>query len=232
MKEMSAEFDWASFWNDKAAHGTDFQATGRGSMDIAGFLYTVREISRVLDLRSDDRVLDIGCGTGIIALALSAITSSITAIDISKNSVARATENLCDVPGATAQEGSITRTGMEDGTFNKVLAYSVLQYLESTSAARAALREVARVLKLGGQALLAANPDPARRDNLVAEINKNTDDKARGLNLDLISKTLWLSQSEWISLAEAEGLNAECRPIHPRIWQHFYMFDLVVQKNG
>lgn len=232
MSETPQDFNWSNFWNDKAAQGTDFQATGRGSMDVAGFLYTVREICKALELRAGDRLLDIGCGTGIIALALSAVTDTITSIDISQNSVARATENLSDVPGSIVKEGSITHSGMNDAAFDKVLAYSVLQYLDSTATAQAALGEVARVLKPGGQALLAANPDPARRDKLIDIIDANPDKKAQDQNLDLIGKTLWLPQSKWVALAEAEGLSAECRPIHPRIWQHFYMFDLVVRKNG
>jgi len=114
-----------------------------------------------------------------------------------------------------------------------VLAYSVLQYLPDEAAVAAALAEIARVLRPGGVGLLAANPDPARRERLVEAIHRKPDAEARRIELDLLDKTCWIATDRLVELARGTGrLRAEALPISPRIWQHFYMFDLLVTADG
>jgi ubiquinone/menaquinone biosynthesis C-methylase UbiE len=229
---MSGEQFWSDFWDQKARRPTDFQATGRGGMDVPGFLYTVREIANALILTPDDEVLDIGCGTGIVALALSPWVRRIHGVDISSEMIARAKLNTADARNVTLAVGSITETHESAGAYDKVLAYSVLQYLPDISSVERAFEEIARVLKPGGRALLAANPDPARRDSLIAAINEKSDPEIRRLELDSIARTGWFSGEQLVAAAANKGLCGKVAPIHSRIWQHFYMFDLVVERDA
>jgi len=155
--------DWVTFWDTKASSPTDFQATGRGLMDTPGFLFTVREIARILSLGSEDHVLDVGCGTGIIALSLSPWVGSIVGLDISPKMVARAQENSRGAGNIQFIQGSLLNIEKVQGEFTKVLAYSVLQYLENEEQVLQAFRSVARVLPKDGMALFAANPDPPKK---------------------------------------------------------------------
>lgn len=226
---MTAEKQfWRDFWDAKAGEKTDFRATGRGGMDIIGFLYTVREIARLLDLEKDDRLLDVGCGTGLIALALSPFVRSVTAVDLSQRMLQRVKENVSDAANIEVQEGSLdTLSALDRQCFDKILAYSVLQYLGAEEA-RLGLKEVARAMAPGGRALIAANPDPARRQSLMDAIIMKPDAEARKVEMQLLERTGWFSFEELAEWAGAAGLVARCEPISPRIWQHFYMFDLVL----
>jgi ubiquinone/menaquinone biosynthesis C-methylase UbiE len=229
---MSGERFWRDFWDRKAAQTTDFQATGRGGMDIPGFLYTIREIGGALKLVSQDELLDIGCGTGIVALALSPWVRRIRGIDISSEMIERAKRNISDVSNVTVAVGTITETHETAGAYDKVLAYSVLQYLSDMSTVERAFEEIARVLKPGGRALLAANPDPTRRHALIAAINEKSDPEMRQAELDTIDRTGWFSSEQLAAAAARKNLYGKTVPIHPRIWQHFYMFDFVVERHA
>ncbi len=227
---MTGHTDWVDFWNSKAGEGTDFQATGRRRMDVVGFLYTVHECVRALQLGASDRFLDIGCGTGIIALAVSAFVRSVHAVDISPAMVERARQNLSDVPNARVDCGSIVDLPAESGCADKALAYSVLQYLSGEDAVRRAFQEVARVLRPGGRALLAANPDPKRFDAYM-DFYCGNDPVAREREVAFQRNLLWLDPPIVCEMAEAVGLSATIETPHGRIQQSFYMYDLLVVRR-
>jgi ubiquinone/menaquinone biosynthesis C-methylase UbiE len=223
---------WQDLWNEKAGMPTDFQATGRGGMDAVGFLHTVAETVRLLGLDRRHELLDIGCGTGVFALALSPWLKRIHGIDIAENAVERAQRNLADFPNASFAQGTITAIPEADRSYDRALAYSVLQYLSNEDEMLLAFQEVHRVLRSGGKALLAANPDPARRARLVDAIMQKPDAGMRQMELDLLDRTLWVTPTRMVELARQAGLDAVAEPISSRIWQSFYMFDLMVTRHG
>jgi SAM-dependent methyltransferase len=222
--------DWLTFWEAKAGAGNDFQATGRGLMDVPGYLHTVAEVVRILDLHQGDHLADIGCGAGLIAMTLAPWLERIYAVDISPSLIDRARKNLAGVNNVDLKVGSLTELPLTDVFVDKLLAYSVLQYLGDESNVSQALREVARVLKPGGRALLAANPDPARRLAYEAVVRERADQAAAECEISLLDDLVWLPGAKLLELAAAAGLNARIEQIDARIWQHFYMFDLVLEK--
>ena len=167
--------DWLAFWEAKAATGNDFQATGRGLMDAPGYLHTVAEVVRLLDLRQDEQLADIGCGTGLVTLSLAPWLGYIQAVDISPAVIERARHNLAGLDNVSLRVGNLTALPLPDASVDKLLAYSVLQYLGDETAVSRAMHEVARVLKPGGRALLAANPDPMRRNTYEATVREQAD---------------------------------------------------------
>jgi SAM-dependent methyltransferase len=146
--------------------------------------------------------------------------------------ISRAKDNLTGVDNVSADIGSLRETGQASASYSKILAYSVLQYLPSEEQVAEALHEIARVLQPGGRALLAANPDPAKLPAHREWINGWKDTAARDREIDLLEKTIWVLPQTLIDLAAQAGLEATAEPINTRILQHFYMFDLVVQKHG
>jgi len=222
--------DWAGFWDAKATAPTDFQATGRGLMDEVGFLYTVHEIVRLLAPRREQVLIDVGCGSGLISLALAPWLARIHAFDLSPNMVERARRNLSHVANVEVAVGSITDMALPDACGDRLLAYSVLQYLDGEATLVRALREIFRVLRPGGRALLAANPDPARRGALEQVIRARPDQEAAERELALQDTLLWVTPERLCELARDAGFHAHAEAISDRIWQHFYMFDLVLEK--
>lgn len=223
--------DWHAFWENKAiTSDNDFQATGRGTMDVPGYLYTVAEIVRILDLHKGEKLADIGCGAGLISLSLAPWLNHIEALDISEVLVERARENLKGMINVNVQLGSITNVPLNDECFDKVLTYSVLQYLGDEETVFQAFTQVARILKPGGRALLAANPDPTRRNTYEKFIRKNSSPSKADKDIELLNDLLWLSEEKLIKSAKDAGLVARVEPISTHIWQHFYMFDLILEK--
>lgn len=222
--------DWAAFWDAKAEEPTDFGATGRARMDIIGYLHTVAEVARTLELAPADVVLDVGCGTGLMTLSVAPFVAQVYAIDISENMVQRARQNLAGFSNVVISKGSITGTLRPDMSVDKVLAYSVLQYLSSEDEIAAAIAEVRRVLRPGGRALLAANPDPRRRRAYDEVLRLDAEERERARNA--VDSVLWIDGTRLLELAAANGCSAKIQPISERIWQHFYMFNLVLERHG
>lgn len=223
--------DWLTFWDAKASAGNDFQATGRGLMDVPGYLNTVAEIVRILDLHQGDHLADIGCGAGLIAMTLAPWLKRVYAVDLSPALIERASKNLAGVNNVDLKVGNLTELPLTDALVDKLLAYSVLQYLADESNVSQAMHEVARVLKPGGRALLAANPDPTQRLVYEAVVRQRADQAAAAREISLLDDLLWLPEAQLLELAAAAGLKARIEPIDARIWQHFYMFDLVLEKS-
>lgn len=227
---MAEQEYWSDFWSSKSKSSTDFQATGRGSMDIVSFLYTVNECIIRLKLSKNDKLLDIGCGTGIFSLALSQHINEIFAIDLSEGVIERAKSNLSDVDNIHVSLGTITDIPLESLSIDKVLGYSILQYLHDKAALKTALIELYRVMKKGGVALLAANPDICKKDLYLDTVTNNDPVRREEENI-LQSKVLWFEKNDLINICEDNGFDAKVYKIHNRIWQSFYMFDLLLVKN-
>jgi SAM-dependent methyltransferase len=222
--------DWAAFWDRKAEEPTDFGATGRSRLEVVGYLHTVAEIAQTLQLAPTDEVLDVGCGTGLLTLSIAPFVAQVYAVDISQGMVQRARLNLAGISNVVISKGSITGTLRPDMSVDKVLAYSVLQYLASEDDIAAAMAEVRRVLRPGGRAMLAANPDPRRRR--AYDVALGLDAEEREGERKAVNSVLWVEGSRLLELAAESGCRAEIRPISERIWQHFYMFNLLLERDG
>lgn len=116
---------------------------------------------RVLALahpRPGARVLDVGCGTGTLALAAArqvGNTGRVDGIDPGAEQIARARARAARkrVP-AEFQVGVIERLPFPDQTFDVVLSTLMMHHL-GPDLKRQGLREIARVLKPGGSVIIA-----------------------------------------------------------------------------
>lgn len=103
------------------------------------------------------RILDFGCGTGEIARALQAAGYLVTGADISSVMLQAGRANPENAGIQFVEiDARIVKTPFESGSFDGVIASSVLEYLVTP---RAWLVELRRVLRPGGW-LLATVPDP------------------------------------------------------------------------
>ena len=95
------------------------------------------------------RVLDLGCGPGTITIGLARAVAPgpVVGIDIDQTVVERARDNAAGVANLSFLQGSATRLGFADDSFDLSHAHQVLQHLGDPVAA---LRELARVTRPGG----------------------------------------------------------------------------------
>lgn len=101
------------------------------------------------NLESGDKVLEIGCGTGLFTRKFYAATKAeITAIDISDELLAEARKFL---PEASFKKDDAMNMSFQSETFNVVFGSSILHHLEFD----ASLNEIYRVLKPGGRMIFA-----------------------------------------------------------------------------
>jgi ubiquinone/menaquinone biosynthesis C-methylase UbiE len=138
-------------------HFDRMSATGDWSRlyEVAdGFTYHfhVRR-QRVLELLPQrmGRVLDVGCGPGVMVEAVLERGGSFEGVDLSPQMVHEATERFGHLDNVSFSEGSIEEIQHPDSSFDQVICMAVLEYLEASDKA---LREIARVLRPGGIAIV------------------------------------------------------------------------------
>ncbi len=135
-------------------------ATRRGKFEVWDVLLDA------LSLRGDERVLDVGCGRGAVLLAVARRLPEGRAVgvdiwraqDQSGNAMA-ATERNAALEGVRERvelrTGDMRALPFDDASFDVVVSSLALHNLADPADRAKAVREVARVLKPGGRALLA-----------------------------------------------------------------------------
>ena len=100
------------------------------------------------------RLLEVGCGPAIMLPDLLAMGFDVHGIDVSVEMIRRAEQRMASHPLAsrcTLGIGDVEKLDFPDASFEAVLGMGVLEYLSTYDVA---LREIARVLKPGGQVVL------------------------------------------------------------------------------
>jgi ubiquinone/menaquinone biosynthesis C-methylase UbiE len=117
------------------------------------------------DLKPGESVLDIGCGTGTLAIAAKqrvGPTGKIYGIDASPEMLARATRKATKAGAAVVFQNSVVeRLPFSDGQFEAVLSTVMLHHL-GRKARQQCAEEVRRVLKPGGRVLAVDFAKPAQ----------------------------------------------------------------------
>ncbi len=118
---------------------------------------------------TEARALDVGCGVGRFTRAFAGRFESVVGIDVSEEMIRRANElhPPGDYPNVTFRMGDGVTISEGDKSFDFVFSYEVFQHLPSRDVIRANLREIARVLRPQGLALLHVHTAPSRRSHLV-----------------------------------------------------------------
>ena len=118
-------------------------------------------------LRQDDKVLELGCGSGYFTKELAKLPIDLVAIDISPSLLEVARKSIVS-PRVQIVEGNAYDLDFADHSFDSVVGSSVLHHLECD----AAIRETYRVLKPGGWAVFTEpnmmNPQIAVQKNVPA----------------------------------------------------------------
>jgi ubiquinone/menaquinone biosynthesis C-methylase UbiE len=134
-------FNWNEVWERKGALQTynlkeldGFEHTAIDPEDVAS------KIISMMDIRDTDKVLEVGCGAGMIAQYLDC---DYVGVDYSQSSVEKHSKLLHH----TVQVAEADKLPFKDEVFDKVLVYSVFHYFPDKKYAHTVLTELERVCK-------------------------------------------------------------------------------------
>lgn len=128
----------------------------------AGYVYALN----FLNLNPADKLLDVGCGSGVFSSLASATGAYVTGIDASEALIEQA-----ELRGATANfaVAEMEELPFADGIFDVVCGFNSFQYAAST---KNALTQASRVLKSGGKlvAMIWGNKEDCEAASFLAAI--------------------------------------------------------------
>jgi len=107
----------------------------------AGYVHALQ----LLNLKPNDKLLDVGCGTGLFSSMASATGANITGIDASEGLIREAKKRA---PSLKFMTGEMEELPFADGSFDVVCGFNSFQYAADT---KHALAEAKRVLKDKGK---------------------------------------------------------------------------------
>ena len=113
------------------------------------------------------RILDVGCGVGRIANPLSKSGMDVTGVDFSAEMIAIAKSNATKIGCTVRYEiGSMLNLPFETASFDRVFCFRTFTHLLTRDDQVQALREMHRVLDIGGRALIEVNDGESKHHRM------------------------------------------------------------------
>jgi len=131
-----------------------FSTVGRNENEEALSLI-INDIKNKMELTKSNKILEIGCGTGILLSKLNDYVSRSCGIDFSFEAIQVAKTEFPNIEFIHSEANNIP---FESDTFDKVLCYGVFHYFSSMNYALSVITEILRVCKSGGTILLGDIP--------------------------------------------------------------------------
>jgi SAM-dependent methyltransferase len=131
-------------------------------------------VAQAMEWLGDDvrrgRMLDVGCGLGRTAVPFAAVFEEVDGVDISRAMVERAVA-LGLPPNVRLQATSgADLAPFSDGTFDLVFSEHVFQHIPAEAVIAGYIREIGRVLKAGGVALLQFDTRPVTLGSRLVDL--------------------------------------------------------------
>jgi ubiquinone/menaquinone biosynthesis C-methylase UbiE len=121
----------------------------------------IANVVRLLELRSTDRVLDLGCGPAQLATAFARFVGELLALDPEPHMLALAREAAKDLPNVKVAEGRSDDLGPEFGRFRAVVIGRAFHWMDREET----LRRLDRLIEPDGAIVLFDDKRPAIPEN-------------------------------------------------------------------
>ncbi len=131
--------NWHKVWEKKGSLETNNLKELDGYEDTTiEPKFVAEQITKILDIKSTDKILEVGCGAGMLAQYLEC---DYIGIDYSKSLVKKHIQLL----GNSVIHSSANNLVFKDNSFDKVFAYSVFHYFPDLEYAQMTIQEMKRV---------------------------------------------------------------------------------------
>jgi len=231
---VSAEY-WKNFWRNHARATLHapvqcqvLRTVDKQPLSDQIFAQILTQIEAVLELTSEDVLLDLCCGNGAITARLASRCNRVVGIDCS--------QDLLDQIDTTVHRNVVLRAedvaeaDLPESSFSKVLLYAGIQYFAEEQIVRLLCR-VARCLRPGGLLYLGDVPDVSR---IWAFFNSPARETAYfdSLRDDQSIIGTWLD-ADWLSkLGRYAGFDAVQLLPQPAYFPYaHYRFDMIMRKS-
>jgi ubiquinone/menaquinone biosynthesis C-methylase UbiE len=224
---------WREQWNKSAKENEDIRLiSGWGGRTFQEMLFSITDVAKKLDLKSEDRLLDVGCGAGLFEIAFAHWLKETYGVDYSEEMVEVAKKNTGKYDNVIIEKANIQNLPFKDEFFDKILVNSVIQYLNNLYEVKGAFKELKRVTKKQGRILVSLIPDASKKDMFLNGYHK------LGLSKEEIKKkiesnenAIWFDKDELKKLLKKIGFMSVnvSRPFNS--FQKKYYFDLIIKNR-
>jgi ubiquinone/menaquinone biosynthesis C-methylase UbiE len=132
-------------WFDRRAGSYESGVTSRWRDPVQ------RESLEALQLGAEDRLLDVGCGTGAASRSAASVTASVVGIDLSPEMIRQARELASGLANVHFEIADSEHLPFDDGAFTAVVCSNSFHHYPDPGRA---VREMTRVLAPGGRLVL------------------------------------------------------------------------------
>jgi ubiquinone/menaquinone biosynthesis C-methylase UbiE len=182
-------------------------------------------------LRKTDKLLNIGCGNGLMELVLNYWVKEIISVDFSRGMIKRAQNNNRDNKNVYFKVANVLHLGELKDAYDKILCNSVIQYLNNLEEVAMAMEQMAMVSKTTARILISANPHKAKLDAYLSGYDKlDLPEAAKKKKREATIMSFWTEPAEIAGIAKTKGFKTSVLPMNPAVWQSWYMYDLLLWK--
>ena len=229
---MRSEY-WEREWSKSAREKKDIRLiSGWGNRTFQEMLFAITDVEKKLALKSEDRLLDVGCGTGLFEIVFTFWLKEIYAVDYSEEIVEVAKKNTEKYDNVIIEKANIQNLPFKDEFFDKILVNSVIQYLNDLDEVEKSFDELKRVTKKQGRILVSLIPDANKKDVFLNGYYKlGLSEEEIREKIESNENVIWFDKEELKKLLKKIGFISVnvSRPFNS--FQKKYYFDLIIKNR-
>ncbi len=152
---------WRDYYAQCAQLEDEYLQTAKFDVLPVHYRAIVKEIKEKLDLRNSDFLVDVGCGNGLIDIALAKVCRKAVGVDFSHPELRHAVKKSRQSPNIDYVCGEACHIPLPDSCADKVLLYSVTMHFGIEIFAQV-VGELIRICRPGGLILVGDNVSETR----------------------------------------------------------------------
>jgi ubiquinone/menaquinone biosynthesis C-methylase UbiE len=181
--------DTKKYWNERFQTHYDIVGVGDISLSVNYNKWSYRVTEKILRRlfkkysisKTNDKVLDIGCGTGFVVDIWKSLNRKVTGVDISTTAVENLSKKYKDFYFLESDIGN-TKLELPDNSFSSCSAASVLYHIVDDKAFSKALDNIHRVLNKDGIFIFSDNFIHTTELSIVHQKCRSLDEYTSALN--------------------------------------------------